>query len=130
MKLLLHTCTIIWAVAQPDRLSSRAVDALTQPDSEVSYSPMSCAEVAWAVSKNRLRIAQHWRTWFRHHVTANGWQELPIDLEMVQEAYSLPEPFHADPVDRLLVGTARTRSLTLVTADLKILEYPHVRTLW
>ena len=52
------------------------------------------------------------------------------DLRIVEEAYSLPEPFHADPVDRVLVATARLHNLQLVTGDRKILDYPHVQTLW
>jgi len=43
--------------------------------------------------------------------------------------HSLPETFHADPVDRVLTATARIHNLTLVTADRKILDYPHVNTL-
>ena len=53
-----------------------------------------------------------------------------MDLEIIEEAYSLPEPFHADPMDRILVATARVHGLTLLTADKAILSYPHVRTLW
>jgi PIN domain nuclease of toxin-antitoxin system len=63
-------------------------------------------------------------------VGLNGWQEIPVDLEIIEEAYSLPEPFHADPMDRILVATARLHGLTLLTADKAILKYPHVRTLW
>jgi PIN domain nuclease of toxin-antitoxin system len=45
-------------------------------------------------------------------------------------AYSLPPPFDPDPVDRLMVATARLRDFGLVTGDEKILEYPHVETVW
>jgi PIN domain nuclease of toxin-antitoxin system len=71
-----------------------------------------------------------WKLWFRHFVGASGWECLPVDLDVVEEAYSLLEPFHADPVDRLLVATARMHGLHLITADEKILAYPHVRALW
>ena len=55
----------------------------------------------------------------------------PIDLtpEVAWEAYNLPGRFHNDPADRLLVATARVRSLTLVTGDDLILRYPHVKAL-
>ncbi len=46
-----------------------------------------------------------------------------------EEAYSLPKPFHADTVDRLLVASARIHELSLITGDEKILLYPHVRTI-
>jgi PIN domain nuclease of toxin-antitoxin system len=47
-----------------------------------------------------------------------------------EEAYSLPEPFHPDLVDRIMVATARVHDLVPLTADRKILDYPHVRSAW
>ena len=41
-----------------------------------------------------------------------------------------PPPFHADPADRIIVATARIHGLTVLTADTRILAYPHVRAAW
>ena len=60
----------------------------------------------------------------------NGWTPLPVDLDSVEEAYALPEPFHRDPADRIIVAEARRRSAYVVTADARILGYPHVSTVW
>jgi PIN domain nuclease of toxin-antitoxin system len=49
--------------------------------------------------------------------------------QVTAEAYELPGKFHKDPVDRVLVATARLHNLTLMTADDLILRYPHVKTL-
>ena len=130
MKVLLDTCAIIWAVALPDELSSKARSALEDAETEAFYCPMSCAELAWAVARKKVELDRHWKLWFRHFTDEMGCECLPVDLEIIEEAYSLPEPFHADPVDRLLVATARLHGLRLITADEKILAYPHVRTLW
>ena len=130
MKLLLDTCTIIWVVSAPRELSRDAKIALQNPDADIAYSPMSCTEVAWAVQRKKISIDRHWKPWFRHYVDLNGWKPMLIDLEIVEEAYSLPEPFHSDPIDRLLVATARLHDFHLVTGDKKILKYPHVRTVW
>lgn len=130
MKVLLDTSTIIWAIAAPKELSKKAASVLGSPEAECFFSPFSCAEVAWAVQRKRITVDRHWKSWFRHYVAINAWQEVPINLDIVEEAYSLPEPFHADPVDRLLVATARLQGLHLMTGDAKILSYPHVRTIW
>lgn len=45
----------------------------------------------------------------------------------MKEVDSLPEGFHSDPADRVLVATARLNKRTLVTGDEKILDYPHVQ---
>ena len=130
MRVLLDTCGIIWAVSAPKELSKEARSLIENQDTEIFYSPMSCAEVAWGVQRKRIVIDRHWKLWFRHYVELNDWQCVPIDLAIVEEAYSLPEPFHSDPVDRLIVATARLHGLQVVTADRKILQYPHVRTVW
>jgi len=39
------------------------------------------------------------------------------------ESYALPEVFHRDPADRLIVATARVASATLMTRDRRILDY-------
>jgi PIN domain nuclease of toxin-antitoxin system len=42
----------------------------------------------------------------------------------------LPDDFHKDPADRILVAIARRYEIPLVTCDAKILNYPHVKTIW
>jgi PIN domain nuclease of toxin-antitoxin system len=42
----------------------------------------------------------------------------------------LPDTFHADPADRIIAATARLKNCTILTADKKILAYPHVNAAW
>lgn len=42
----------------------------------------------------------------------------------------LPGEFHKDPADRFIVALARHLNAPLLTADRKIRDYPHVRTIW
>jgi PIN domain nuclease of toxin-antitoxin system len=39
------------------------------------------------------------------------------------EATSLPDAFHRDPADQLIVATARVTNATLMTRDRRILDY-------
>ena len=130
MTVVLDTCAIVWAIGDPARLPDTVAGILTADDTRVCVSAISCAEIACASQRGRLDIDRHWRRWFRHYVELNGWTVLPIDLETVEEAYALPDPFHRDPADRLIVAAARALSAPVVTADARILEYPHVKTLW
>lgn len=111
MKILLDMCCIIWAIAEPNQLPA-------------------AAERACAVERERIALKQHWKTWFHKYVDLNAWQVEPIGLDIMEEAYSLPGQFHADPVDRILVATARLQGQVLLTADRKILDYPHVKAAW
>ena len=130
MKLLLDTCCIIWAISQPSALSKKASALLTADESEISDSAISLAELACAVERGRISIDRHWKKWFRHYVELNGWPVENITLEILEEAYSLPDAFHADPADRIITATARLNNCTILTADKKILAYPHVNSAW
>jgi len=43
---------------------------------------------------------------------------------------TLPQPFHKDPGDQIIVATAREENAILLTKDAKIQEYSYVKTLW
>ncbi len=129
MRLLLDTCAIIFFVEGTGDLSRDATDSIQAADAEVFVSAVSVGELACAVARGKLKLKQHWRVWWQEALRRNGWSCLPVTAEIVEEAYSLSEPIHRDPVDRILIATARVERLTLVTTDAKILGYPHVATL-
>ena len=130
MTFLLDTCALIWSSGAEEMLSAAARAAMTNPRGKFYVSAASSGEVACAQQRKRLELPMHWKPWFRKMLDTNGWECLPVTLEVMEEAYSLPEPFHPDPVDRIMVATARIHDLVLLTADRKILEYPHVRSSW
>jgi len=45
---------------------------------------------------------------------------VPLDIAVVLALAALPETFHGDPADRLIVATARSRKLPLATRDAEI----------
>jgi PIN domain nuclease of toxin-antitoxin system len=92
--------------------------------------PISSAEIACLAMRGRITINQHWKTWVNSNLAINGWIPLDINLQIIQDAYSLPDSFNTDPADRIITATARIHDLTLITADKKILEYLHVNTMW
>lgn len=130
MNLLLDTCAVLWAVGDPDRLSAVAREALVAEGNTVAVCAISCAEIACGVERGRIELDQHWKTWFRRYVDLNGWTCESADLQVMEEAYSLPPSFHADPADRVIVATARIRGMAVVTGDRRILDYPHVEHCW
>jgi PIN domain nuclease of toxin-antitoxin system len=54
----------------------------------------------------------------------------PVDVDISVKSVQLPGEFHKDPADRLIVATARKFAAPLVTKDLKIRAYAHVKTIW
>lgn len=128
MNVLIDTCAMIWAVAEPDRLTEEERRILEDQNTSVFFSPISAAEMACLSERGRVTFDRPWREWVDHFVNLNGWLCLDSTLAIIEEAFSLPGEFHRDPTDRIIVATARTHRLTVVTGDSKIIDYPHVET--
>jgi PIN domain nuclease of toxin-antitoxin system len=128
MKLLLDTCTFLWACGEPARLSVRARDLLRAPGHDVYLSAASAWEIAAKYALGRLDLDESPERvvpWMRE---AHGIEALPVDEESVLQTVRLPL-LHRDPFDRLLVCQAIVHGMTLVTPDELIAQYP-ARVLW
>ncbi len=128
MRFLLDTCAVLWLAGDGASLDESTIAELELSHNELFVSAITSAELACLVHNNKIDLPVHWRRWFRDAIEKNGWVVLPVDLENIEEAYSLPGEFHPDPADRVLVAAARLNKLTLVTGDQKILDYPHVQS--
>lgn len=122
MKFLLDTHVLLWAAAEPARLSSSVRRMLNDADNELLFSPASLWEV---VSKRGLgrKDFQADARLLRRGLLDNGYHELPIISDHVVAVDGLP-PLHKDPFDRLLVAQAAVEGVTLLTLDAKVAQYP------
>ncbi len=93
-----------------------------------SVCPISTLEIARLLAVGDIRLSMPLGEWLAQSMAGLSAQTVPLSHEVAMEAYALPGTFHRDPADRLLVAAARQNGLTLVTADDRILAYPHVRT--
>ena len=128
MKLLLDTHVWIWTQEAVEKLGPETEALLVDPRSTLVVSPISTLEIARLLALGGLRLKGRLETWVNDTLAALAAQTQEVSHQIARVAYSLPEPFHRDPADRLLVATARCHALTLVTADERILAYPHVRS--
>ena len=128
MRLLLDTHTWIWTQERSEELGPKTRDMLLDSGNKVAVSPISTLEIARMVTAGRIILAKELRQWVRAALVSLEAESLPVNHEIALESYRLPEPFHRDPADRMLVATARIEGCTLLTADTLLLEYPHVRT--
>ncbi len=129
MNVLLDTCAILF-LSLDDPCVGKSTRTILDNAETVSLSPISAAELACLQDRGRIELPMHWRLWLREAVWRNGWDTLPITWEIMEEAWSLPGDFHADPADRILTGTARKENRLLLTTDQRIRDYPHVRAEW
>jgi PIN domain nuclease of toxin-antitoxin system len=79
------------------------------------------------VESHRLRLPCAIAEWFEQALAYPGIQLLNLTPQIAIESTQLPGTFHRDPADQIIVATARVYDYLLVTADKKILDYPHVK---
>ena len=116
MRLLLDTHTFLWWVADAPELSSRARATVADADNECLVSAATCWEMAIKVSIGKLELDGTVERFVPHHMSVNGFQELPVEIRHAARAARLPF-HHRDPFDRLLVSQALAEDLAIVSAD-------------
>jgi PIN domain nuclease of toxin-antitoxin system len=127
--ILLDTHIWLWWVQRDSRLTPRLEEVLRAHEADgLGVSVFSCWEVANLVRGGRLALPLPTREWLSTALAYPGVELLPLSLDVVVDANELPGDFHKDPADRLIVATARIHDCMLLTADAKILAYPHVKT--
>lgn len=93
-------------------------------------SSISAWELAMLVAKGRLTLQMDVSRWLSLVNQIEAVSFIPVDNEIAVSSTTLPDAFHKDPADRIIVATARKYAAPLVTADEKIRAYPHVHTIW
>ena len=121
MKLLLDTHLLLWAAAEPARLSPAARALLEASEHELVFSAASLWEVAIKSALGREDF-QVDAAVLRRGLLDNGYQELPVASEHAVAVATLPD-LHKDPFDRLLVVQAQVTGMTLLTADPMVAAY-------
>lgn len=131
MTALLDTHALIWWLTDGARLSpaQREVVASASAASPLLVSDISLWEVAMLHSLGRVRLSLPLRDWLETAVAPPLVRRHGISPAIAAELATLPESFHRDPADRILVATARVLGATLLTQDRRIIDAELVETL-
>ena len=128
MKLLLDTCTFLWLTKGSEELSSEAVEAFTDPKNEVYLSSVSAWEINVKYRLGKLPLPLSPDKFIpkerKRHIIA----KLDLSEQDTFHYFKLPM-HHKDPFDRMLVCQAIEHSLTILTPDPLVTQYP-IRSLW
>jgi PIN domain nuclease of toxin-antitoxin system len=116
---LLDTHVWVWWVDRDLRLGRRVIDALDAlpPDERPWLSDISLWEVATLVERGRLGFDVPLTEWLEAAAHPRSVRLISISAAVAAEVAALPESFHRDPADRVIVSTCRVGRLPLLTRD-------------
>ena len=131
MTALLDTHALIWWLSNSARLSpaQREVVASANTEEPLLVSDTSLWEVATLYRLDRIQLTISLRLWLEKAVAPPLVRRCGLSPAIAAELAMLPDSFHRDPADRILVATARVLGATLLTQDRRIIGTSLVDTL-
>lgn len=73
--------------------------------------------------KKRIILEMPCLEWINRAIKETRIQVVSLTPAIAVESCNLPNDFHGDPADRIIVATARIEGLTVATRDTHILNY-------
>ena len=121
--ILLDTHTLVWLCEGSHKLGDESVRLIDEAlkASELYIASISFWEVAMLIEKGRIELSMNVTLW-RRSLIDNGLQEIDLSGNIAIESALLAN-FHGDPADRIIVATAQDKTMSLCTADQKILSW-------
>ncbi len=132
MQTLLDTHAWVWWVTGDRRLSRAARVAIDRAVARgtLALSLISLWEVAKKVEKGQLVLDRPVEDWLDLAAMRPDLHVAELTRPILVESCRLPQPFHGDPADQIIVATARDRHAVVITKDERIRAYGHVRSAW
>jgi PIN domain nuclease of toxin-antitoxin system len=129
--ILLDTHALIWLLLAPEKLSAKAREAILDARlarEQISCSQISLYEIANATRRRRVLL----KTTIEDFIVAAEAKIhfTPVTAEIAVCAGEIPEPFHGDPMDRIITATALLGDYTLLTNDNRIRKSGLCRVIW
>ena len=131
--IILDTHVLLWWVSGERALSRKAaklIERNLKTERSILISSISAWEIAMLAANGRLVLSMDIDSWLADVSRIPAVAFVAVDNSVAVKSAQLPGDFHKDPADRMIVALARHLSLELITADEKILQYAHVKTVW
>lgn len=129
-KILLDTHVLIWYVNgnEINKKTQKIIDSAIQNHS-IYLAAISLWEISMLSAKQRIILEMPCLEWINRASDELQLQIAPITPSIAVESCNLPKNFHGDPADRLIVATARTEGMSLITSDSNILQFGKTKLL-
>ncbi|HXM36242.1 MAG TPA: type II toxin-antitoxin system VapC family toxin [Pyrinomonadaceae bacterium] len=124
--IVIDTHIWVWWVHGDEHLTAQQNQWLQENEAQgLGVSIISCWEVAKLVEYNRLALPCPVAEWLDQALGYPGMTLLELTPRIIVDSTQLPKGFHKDPADQFIVATSRILDCPLLSADDKILNYPH-----
>lgn len=124
--LLLDTHVWLWSMDGDVRgIGRRTRQSLQRAEARegIRISPVSLFELTALHTLGRIRLSRPVEEWIDVALQASGVRVAEVSPAIAVDAGSIPRHALSDPLDRLLVATARRLDATFLTCDARILDY-------
>jgi PIN domain nuclease of toxin-antitoxin system len=128
VKVLLDTCTLIWATLAPSALSQQARETIADENNVVLVSAASAWEISTKVRAGKLPGAEKLERDYLEVSEAAGYKQLAIDTEAALRAGRLVAE-HRDPFDRMIAAQALALDVAVISPDAQLDQFG-VRRMW
>jgi PIN domain nuclease of toxin-antitoxin system len=128
VKVLLDTCTLIWATLSPSSLSREARETIADEGNTILVSAVSAWEIAVKVRLGKVPGAEKLERGYLDVVEDAGYTLLAIDTESALRAGRLVAD-HKDPFDRMIAAQALGLDIPVLSPD-SLLDQFGVRRVW
>jgi PIN domain nuclease of toxin-antitoxin system len=128
MRLLLDTHVFLWWHSERIKLSPKSLALCEDSENDLYLSLASVWEIQIKFQLGKLMLLDDLNKIIEHEQQENLIELLPIQLNHIYGLAELPN-YHRDPFDRVLIAQAKAETLTLLTQDNLITQYP-INTLW
>ncbi len=127
--ILLDTCALLWWTLEPRKLSSKAADACSGIRTTGAFvSSISLWEIGAKHKIGTMDLGMSLKNYLARLKSMNSLTFLPVDEETWLLSLSLRWK-HEDPVDRVIVASARKHRVPLVTKDKEMRAF-YRRCIW
>jgi len=118
---LLDTAPLLWAVAEPGKLSRTVRKLIESRNHRLFVSVASLWEVVLKAQKGLLDL-EYPPSWLEAGIRSIEAEVLPIKAAHVYAVGQLPA-IHKDPFDRILLAQAASEGCTLISNDRLVRQY-------
>jgi PIN domain nuclease of toxin-antitoxin system len=128
VKVLLDTCTLIWATLSPKSLTPKTRRIIADKNNTILVSAASAWEIATKVRLGRLPGAERLERNYLDAIDDAGYAALAIDTESALRAGRFAAA-HRDPFDRMIAAQALALDIPVLSPDTQFDEFG-VRRVW